>query len=248
MKSPDTTVDSGEVAKFAAMAEAWWDPDGVFRPLHAMTPCRLDYIVRQIDGEFGCDPAVRRRFEGLRILDVGCGGGLLAEPMARLGAEVTGIDASEESIRVARAHAEVSGLTIDYRASTVEALVADQQLFDVVLASEVIEHVVDPAGFLAAAARLVRPGGLLILSTLNRTARSYALAIVGAEYVLGWLPRGTHDWSRFLAPEEVASHSARAGLDWLDANGIVFDPGRSAFRLSDRDLSVNWIGTARQPE
>ena len=241
------TIDEAEVSKFSAMAETWWDPDGPFRPLHAINPCRLDYVTAQIAGQFGRDRTRPRPFEGLRILDIGCGGGILAEPMARLGAEVVGADASEENIRIARLHAEGQGLSIDYRAETAEALAEQGERFDAVLALEIIEHVSDPAAFVLACRDLVRPGGVAIYSTLNRTAKAFALAIVGAEWVLGWLPRGTHDWDRFVTPDELATLCATAGLTPVDRAGMVFAPLSDRWSLSDRDLSVNYLLTAERP-
>ena len=241
------TVDDAEIARFEAMAAEWWDPNGKFRPLHMLNPCRLDYIVAQIAAEFGRDPAADRPFVGLRLLDIGCGGGLLSEPMARLGAEVVGADAAAGNIPVARLHAEQSGLAIDYRHTTAEALAAAGERFDVVLNMEVIEHVSDPAAYLAACAALLEPGGLMILSTLNRTARSFALAIVGAEHVLRWLPKGTHDWRKFITPDELFALLAGAGFDPVDRKGFVFDPLGWRWRVSDRDLAVNYVTAAVCP-
>ncbi len=240
-------VDEAELAKFAAMAAEWWDPNGKFRPLHLMNPVRLDYITTQIATEFGRDLAAPRPFKGLRLLDIGCGGGLLSEPMARLGAEVVGADAAADNIPVARLHAERMGLEIDYRHATAEDLAAAGERFDVVLAMEIVEHVPDPAAFLAACHDLVEPGGLIIVSTLNRTARSFALAILGAEYVLRWLPRGTHDWRRFITPDELYGLLRAAGLEPIDRKGFVFDPIRWRWSLSDRDLAVNYVASARRP-
>ncbi len=239
-----SSIDQGEIDKFGAIAREWWDPRGKFAPLHRMNPCRLDYVGRQIAAEFGRDRAQPRPFAGLEVLDIGCGGGLMAEPLTRLGAAVTGIDASEDSIPVARAHAAAQGLDIDYRAATAEALATEGRDFDVVLALEVIEHVAEPAEFVARCRDLVRPGGLLIASTLNRTGKSFGLAILGAEWVLGWLPRGTHDWNRFVTPDEMAAMMAGAGLTCVDRTGMVFDPAAWSWRLSDRNLAVNYIATA----
>ena len=241
---PRSSIDDAEVAKFQAMAAEWWDPAGKFRPLHMLNPVRLDYIAAQIAAEFGRDRRSLRPFEGLRLLDIGCGGGLVAEPMARLGAGVTGADAAEGNIAVARIHAAQSGLDIDYRATTAEALLAGGERFDVVLALEIVEHVADPADFIATCARLLRPGGLLVASTLNRTPQSFAAAILGAEWVMRWLPRGTHDWRRFIRPDELAAMLQAAGLGVVDSAGMVFSPLAWGWSLSARDLSVNYLMTA----
>lgn len=237
----ETTVDAAEVAKFEAMAAEWWDPEGKFRPLHGMNPCRLDYICTQIAAEFGRDRDARLPFAGLRILDIGCGGGLLSEPMARLGADVVGADAAAGNIPVARVHAAQQGLEIDYRHTTAEALAEAGERFDVVLNMEVVEHVADPLAFLTACHDLLGPGGLMICSTLNRTARSFALAIVGAEWILRWLPKGTHDWKKFIRPDELQAMITAAGLDPVDRKGMVFDPIRQRWSLSPSDLSVNYV-------
>ena len=239
-----SSIDAAEVAKFQAMAAEWWDPAGKFKPLHMLNPVRLDYIAGQIAAEFGRDHKSLRPFEGLRLLDIGCGGGLVAEPMARLGAAVTGADAAAGNIEIARVHAAQSDLSIDYRATTAEAMAGE--VFDVVLALEIVEHVADPASFIATCRDLVRPGGLVILSTLNRTARSFGAAIIGAEWIMRWLPRGTHDWSRFITPDELAGMAGGAGLSVLDRRGMVFNPLSFGWSLSDRDLSVNYILTARR--
>ncbi len=243
-----TTVDPQEVAKFEAMAAEWWDPNGKFRPLHMLNPCRLEYICAQIAAEFGRDRAAPRPFEGLRILDIGCGGGLLSEPMARLGADVVGADAAERNIPVARIHAERQGLAIDYRHTTAEALAEAGEQFDAVLNMEVVEHVADPAAYLAACRALLRPGGLMVCSTLNRNPKSFLLAIIGAEHVMRWLPRGTHDWSKFITPDELFEMLRAAGLDPVDRKGMVFNPLAWSWSISDRDLSVNYVTTSIRPE
>ncbi len=242
----ETTVDAAEVAKFEAMAAEWWDPKGKFKPLHEMNPCRLHYITSQIAAEFERNIAEAEPFKGLRLLDIGCGGGLLSEPMARLGATVIGADAAAGNIPVARLHAEQSGLAIDYRNTTAEALAAAGERFDVVLNMEVVEHVADPAAYLAACRDLLKPGGLMICSTLNRTAKSFMLAIVGAEWVMRWLPKGTHDWQKFITPEELFDLIRRAGLEPLDRKGMVFNPIAWSWSLSDRDLTVNYVTASRR--
>jgi len=242
-----STVDPAEVAKFEAMAAEWWNPNGKFRPLHMLNPCRLDYVTAQVAAEFGRDLAAPRPFEGLRLLDIGCGGGLLSEPMARLGADVVGADAAERNIPVARIHAEQSGLEIDYRHTTAEALAAAGEIFDVVLNMEVVEHVPDPLAYLSACQALLRPGGLMICSTINRNAKSFAMAIVGAEYVMRWLPKGTHEWSKFITPDELFEYLRGAGLEPVDRKGFVFNPVSWSWRLSDRDLSVNYVTASVKP-
>jgi len=236
-----TTIDPAEVAKFEAMAADWWDANGKFKPLHQMNPCRLDYITRQIAMEFDRDLTAPLPFAGLRVLDIGCGGGLLSEPMARLGADVVGADAAPRNIPVAQIHAEQSGLTIDYRHTTAEALAEAGEQFDVVLNMEVVEHVSDPAAFLRACRDLLKPGGLMVCSTLNRNAKSFAMAIVGAEWVMRWLPKGTHDWKKFITPDELFALLRGAGLDPVDRKGMVFNPARWSWSLSPRDLSVNYV-------
>ncbi|WP_353473469.1 bifunctional 2-polyprenyl-6-hydroxyphenol methylase/3-demethylubiquinol 3-O-methyltransferase UbiG [Salipiger sp. H15] len=241
------TVDPSEVAKFEAMAAEWWDPNGKFKPLHMMNPVRLDYITAQVAGEFDRDLSTPRPFEGLRILDIGCGGGLLCEPMARLGAEIVGVDAAERNIPVARTHAEQSGLEIDYRFSTAEALAAAGEQFDVVLNMEVIEHVADPQAYLDACHALLKRGGLHLCSTINRNAKSFAMAIVGAEWVMRWLPKGTHDWAKFITPDELYELLRKAGLEPVDRKGYVFNPVSWRWSISDRDLSVNYVTAALKP-
>ena len=241
------TVDPAEIARFEAMAEEWWDPRGKFRPLHRMNACRLGYVVDHVRAQHGRDARARRPLEGLRVLDIGCGGGLLSEPMARLGAEVVGADASERNVAVARAHARQMGLEIDYRATTAEALAAAGEGFDAVLNMEVVEHVAERQAYLDACARLVRPSGIMISSTINRNAKSWAFAIVGAEHVLRWLPRGTHRWSKFVTPDELFTMLTRAGLQPVDRKGLVFDPLGRSWRLSERDLDVNYVTAAVRP-
>lgn len=248
MQAARTTIDPAEVAKFEAMAAEWWDPNGKFKPLHMLNPCRLDYITSQIAAEFDRDLSTDAPFAGLLILDIGCGGGLLSEPMARLGAEVVGADAAERNIPVARIHAEKSGLAIDYRHTSAEALAAAGEQFDAVLNMEVVEHVADPLAYLTACQQLLKPGGLHICSTINRNAKSFAMAIVGAEYVMRWLPKGTHEWGKFITPEELYSLLEQAGLRPVDKKGFVFNPISWSWSLSDRDLSVNYVTASVKPE
>lgn len=235
------TVDPSEIAKFEAMADEWWDPEGKFKPLHMLNPCRLDYIVAQVAAQHGRDSGNLRAFEGLRILDIGCGGGLLCEPMARLGAEVVGADAAARNIPVAQIHAEKMGLDIDYRVTTAEAMAEAGESFDAVLNMEVVEHVADPQAYLDACSALVRPGGIHICSTINRNPKSYMMAIIGAEHIMRWLPKGTHEWSKFITPDELFELLRKAGLDPVDRKGFVFNPLGWSWSLSQRDLSVNYV-------
>lgn len=235
------TVDPAEVAKFQAMAAEWWDPNGKFKPLHMLNPCRLDYITRQIAAEYDRDLSADLPFKGLTILDIGCGGGLLSEPMARLGASVVGADAAAGNIPVAQVHAEQSGLTIDYRHTTAEAIAEAGEQFDVVINMEVVEHVADPQEFLTVCQRLVKPGGLMLCSTLNRTVKSFGAAIIGAEWIMRWLPKGTHEWNKFITPDELFDMLTKGGLNPVDRKGFVFNPLGWSWSISDRDLSVNYV-------
>jgi 2-polyprenyl-6-hydroxyphenyl methylase/3-demethylubiquinone-9 3-methyltransferase len=234
------SVDPAEVARFSAMADAWWDPFGQFRPLHRLNPARIAYVRDRAAGRLGRDPLEPQPLAGLRVLDIGCGGGLLAEPMARLGATVAGIDAGAETIAIARSHAAVSRLTIDYRVATAEALAEAGERFDLVTNMEVVEHTADPAAFLAACCALIAPGGAMILSTLNRTPQAWAFAILGAEHLLGWLPRGTHDWRRFVRPSELAAHLRPHGARIVELAGLSYSLTTGRFARSD-DLSVNYL-------
>lgn len=241
-----STVDAAEVERFSRIADEWWDPTGKFAPLHRLGPVRIGFIRDRAAAHWGRDALSGQPLQGLSVLDIGCGGGLLSEPMARLGATVTGIDAAARNIAVAALHAGKQDLTIDYRQDTAEALTTTGRQFDVVLALEIVEHVADVDLFLKSCARLVKPGGLLFLSTLNRTAKAWALAIAGAEYVLGWLPRGTHDWKKFLKPSEVVRGLAAGGIETREIVGVVFSPLSRAWRLNKTDLDVNYMlfGTA----
>lgn len=238
--------DPAELAKFAALADRWWDPDGEFRPLHRLNPVRIGYIRDAAIDRFGRDPRSVTPLAGLRFVDIGCGGGLIAEPMARLGAQVTAIDAVERNIEVAALHAEKRGLAIDYRATTAEDLAASGERFDIVLSLEIVEHVADPHAFLATCAGLVAPGGMLVASTLNRTPKAFALAIVGAEYVMRWLPRGTHDWKKFVRPSELVRGLAAGGAETVDLTGVTLDPLSGEWRLDPRNLAVNYMALAHR--
>jgi 2-polyprenyl-6-hydroxyphenyl methylase/3-demethylubiquinone-9 3-methyltransferase len=230
-------VDPEEIAHFEELGEDWWDLSGPMGALHAINPLRVSYVREAL--------AKHSTFEGARILDIGCGGGILCEPLARMGAEMTGIDPAPGNIDIARAHALPQGLSIDYRAATAETLVAEGASFDVVLAMEVIEHVPDQAAFVATACALVRPGGLLIMSTLNRTLKSFALAIIGAEYVLRWLPKGTHKWERFVTPDELGRFMRRSEMRVIDRAGIVYNPLSGKWRVSG-DTDVNYMIVAEK--
>jgi 2-polyprenyl-6-hydroxyphenyl methylase/3-demethylubiquinone-9 3-methyltransferase len=243
-----SSIDPAEVERFSRIAAEWWNPKGKFAPLHKFNPTRLAFIRDQALYRFGRDPKARKPFEGLRLLDIGCGGGLLAEPMSRLGFEVVGVDASERNIGTASAHAVETGVAVDYRCSTAEALKAAGETFDVILNMEVIEHVADPGQFLRDCAAMLNPpssskaGGLMIVATLNRTLKAFALAKVGAEYVLRWLPAGTHDWSKFLKPEELRGFLADPHLAVDGPYGVVFDPLGGRWRQS-HDADVNYMMT-----
>ncbi len=247
MQTEENTTDPAELAKFEAMAAEWWDPDGKFKPLHMLNPCRLDYVTSQIADWFGRNLSDTGPLKGLRILDIGCGGGLLSEPVARLGATVTGADAAAGNIPVARIHARAQGLDIDYRHTTAEALAAAGEQYDVVLNMEVVEHVPDPQAFLDVCARLLGPGGLMICSTINRNPKSYLMAIIGAEHIMRWLPKGTHDWRKFITPDELFEKLQAAGLSPIDRKGFVFNPLAWSWSLSDRDLSVNYVTASVKP-
>ena len=243
--SMDASVDTDEVAKFSAIAAQWWDPAGKFAPLHKFNPVRLAFIRGEAAGHFGRDARSIRPFEGLSLLDIGCGGGLLSEPMARLGFAVTGADASERNIGTAKVHAAQSGLNIEYLATTAEALVAQGCSFDVLLNMEVVEHVADVSAYMAACSALLKPGGLTFIATMNKTLKSLALAKIGAEYVLGWLPRGTHDWNRFIPPAALEVILENNGLTVLKRQGVSFNPLAWDWQLSN-DVDVNYMLVARR--
>ncbi|MDG3440608.1 bifunctional 2-polyprenyl-6-hydroxyphenol methylase/3-demethylubiquinol 3-O-methyltransferase UbiG [Nitrospirillum amazonense] len=236
-----TTVDPGEIQRFSAIAAEWWDEAGKFRPLHKLNPVRLEYLRDRICAHFGRDPLAPQPLQGLRLVDIGCGGGLLSEPLARMGADVVGIDAAERNVKTAATHAMETGTTVDYRHTTAEDLVAAGETFDAVLSLEVVEHVADVPLFLDSLAALMKPEGLLVMATLNRTPKSYLMAIIGAEYVLRWLPRGTHDWRKFLKPSELAAGLRATGLTVREVMGLVYSPFNDTFRLDARDLDVNYL-------
>lgn len=241
------SIDEGEVARFSALAAKWWDVKGEFAPLHRFNPTRVKFIRDTCLDHFNLESKARAPFTGLRLLDVGCGGGLLSEPMSRMGFQVTGLDASEKNIGTAKAHADQGGLDIRYLNQTVEQLAdAGEVLYDVVLTMEVIEHVTDPQAFLKTCAALVKPGGLLFVATLNRTLKAHALAIVGAEYILNWVPKGTHDWNKFLSPEEIRGFLDGTALLPDPAVGVSFHPLTQVWSLSD-DTDVNYMLVARHP-
>jgi 2-polyprenyl-6-hydroxyphenyl methylase/3-demethylubiquinone-9 3-methyltransferase len=235
-----TTIDPAEVARFEKIAETWWDPNGPMKVLHRFNPVRLAYVRDEACRRFGRDPRSARSLEGLTILDVGCGGGVLSEPLARLGATVTGLDPAPTNISVARLHAERAGVPVDFRNETVESVVARGETFDIVLAMEVVEHVADVQAFVNACTQAVKPGGCLVMATINRTLRSFASAIVGAEYVLQWLPKGTHEWDRFVTPDELTDAIGKAGFAVNDLTGVGYNPLRDSWSLS-QDLSVNYM-------
>ena len=263
MKEKISTVDSSEVEKFSKIAGEWWNPKGKFKPLHRINPLRIQWILEQVAKQDvkieRCEDVEKKEsfshlsiftspypLKGLRLLDIGCGGGLICEPMARLGAQVTGIDASEKNIAVAKLHAGQNNLEIDYRCTTAEELAATGAQFDIVLALEIIEHVADVPAFVAASCALLKPGGSIIYSTLNRTPKSYALAILGAEYVLRWLPRGTHDWHKFMRPSELCAHLRHNNIDIREMTGMAMNPVSFEWRLDAKDLGVNYLVAGRK--
>ena len=243
--SPNS-VDEAEVARFSALAAEWWDERGDMRMLHRLNPVRLGYIRDQTAARFACDPKRLDCLSGLRILDIGCGGGILAEPLARLGASVVGVDPAAANIAVAKRHAEDADVAVDYRCATAETLADNGERFDVVLAMEVVEHVADLALFVRRAAEMVHPGGLMIAATINRTLKSFALAIVAAEYVLGWLPRGTHRWDKLVTPNELERALQAARLRAIEGTGVIYNPLADAWQLSD-DMDVNYMMVAERP-
>ena len=249
MEAKNTTghaksVNPEEIAHFSSMAATWWDPKGPFKPLHQLNPTRIEFVRDQVCHHFGRDPLVSEPLKGLKILDIGCGGGLLSEPMARMGAIVTGADAAEKNIKTASVHAKQVGLDINYLHISAEELAEQGEKFDVILNMEVIEHVADIPSFLNACHQLLKPGGCMTLSTLNRTLKSWAMAIAGAEYILRWLPIGTHDWNKFLKPSELCTLTQQSGFDTEVINGMVFNPLTSIWSLDPHDFSVNYLALA----
>lgn len=234
IKAGASTVDPAEIARFSKLSETWWDPNGPMAPLHKINPVRVQWLCDKIIEHFS---SIEKKY----VLDIGCGAGLVSEPLAKLGAKVTGIDASVKNIEAARVHAAQSGLTIDYRCTTAEDLVRAGMTYNVVLALEIIEHVADIPAFVEATTKLVKPGGLLIYSTINRTAKAYALAIVGAEYVLRWLPRGTHDWKKFVKPSELAAHLRHHNIAVKEMSGLVLNPLTWKWEMNPRDIDVNYM-------
>ena len=241
--SSTSTIDRDEVARFDRMAETWWDERGPMAPLHKFNPVRLAYIRDQAAAHFSRDPKQAGCLSGLRILDIGCGGGILSEPLARLGASMVGADPAEMNIEIAGKHAQQEGLSIDYRATTAEALADAGECFDIVLAMEVVEHVTDVDLFVRRCGEMVKPGGMMVAATLNRTMKSFALAIVGAEYILRWLPRGTHRWDKFVTPDELETAMSHADLRVVDERGVIYNPFSDSWKLAD-DMDVNYMLTA----
>jgi len=242
MQAQNSTVDAQEIEKFARISESWWDLDGPFKPLHALNPARLTYIRDQLCAHFMKDTRSLKPLKGLKILDIGCGGGLLCEPLSRMGADITGVDAAEENIAVASYHRDQMGLTIDYRHDTAENLVAQGEKFDAIINMEVIEHVADVRSFLKACHDLLNDEGVMLVSTLNRTLRSFMMAIVGAEYILRWLPQGTHDWQKFLTPEEFAEALNDAGFKNTAFEGLSFNLLERDWAIKSGETAVNYVG------
>ncbi len=241
-----TTIDAREIEHFSALAAEWWNPTGKFGVLHKFNPVRLAYIRDHIAAHFGRDPHAAKPFDNLRLLDIGCGGGLLCEPMARLGAQVVGADASETNIEVAKIHAAQSGLDIDYRATTAEALADQGEKFDIILNMEVVEHVADVNLFLSKCGEMLKPGGLMFVATINRTLKAWGLAIIGAEYVLGWLPRGTHQYDKLVRPQELEKALGAAGVLITDRSGVVYNPLADRWQRSG-DMDVNYMVATTKP-
>ena len=241
------TANADEIARFSAMSEKWWDPNGAMKPLHKFNPVRLQILRDNICAHLGRDPETIEPLKGIEIIDIGCGAGLLSEPLARMGAKMTSIDASESNIEVAKIHAAQSGLEIDYRCATPEMLADEGKQFDIVLNMEVIEHVDDPQFFMQACASVLKPGGLMFVATLNRTIKSLALAKIGAEYILRWLPAGTHDWRKFVKPSEMSGYLRGAGLELTDITGVAYNPINDTWSPAPHDIDVNYMVIAQKP-
>lgn len=246
MTDAATTIDQSEVDRFSAMAAEWWNPTGKFKPLHKFNPVRLSFIREKVCENFGRDPKNNRAFEGLRFLDIGCGGGLLSEPMARMGADVVGADPSEKNVRIAQTHAAETGVSVDYRAVTAEQLAEAGETFDVVLNMEVVEHVADVDLFISTCASMVRPGGLMFIATINRTFKANALAIFAAENILRWLPRGTHSYDKLVRPEELERPLERSGMQVIHRTGVFYNVLQDRWNLS-RDMDVNYMLLTKRP-
>jgi 2-polyprenyl-6-hydroxyphenyl methylase / 3-demethylubiquinone-9 3-methyltransferase len=243
---PGSTVDDAEIERFSALATEWWDPRGKMAVLHKFNPVRLGFIKEAACRRFGRDAKRLDALAGLRVLDIGCGGGILSEPLARLGADVVGADPAKANIEAARLHAAEAGVAVDYRATTAEELADAGERFDVVLAMEVVEHVADLGLFIKRSAEMVKPGGLMVVATLNRTIKSFAFAIVGAEYLLRWLPRGTHQWDKFVTPNELEAVLERHGLRTTDETGVIYNLVADRWQIST-DMDVNYMVTAEKP-
>ncbi|MET3615871.1 2-polyprenyl-6-hydroxyphenyl methylase/3-demethylubiquinone-9 3-methyltransferase [Rhizobium aquaticum] len=241
-----TTIDQAEVDRFTAMAAEWWNPAGKFKPLHKFNPVRIRYIRDKAAAHFGREANSHKPLEGLRVLDIGCGGGLLSEPMARMGATVIGADASERNIGIASTHAAQTGVTVDYRAVTAEQLAAEGEMFDIILNMEVVEHVSDVDFFITTCASMVKPGGMMFVATINRTMKAMALAIIGAEHVLRWLPKGTHQYEKLVRPEELEKPLTASGMQIDERTGVFFNPLMNQWNLS-RDMDVNYMMLATRP-
>jgi len=241
-----STIDQSEVDRFSAMAAEWWSPTGKFKPLHKFNPVRLTYIRDKAAENFGLDPKSPKPLEGLRVLDIGCGGGLLSEPVARMGATVVGADPSEKNIGIASTHAKASGVSVDYRPVTAEQLAEAGETFDIVLNMEVVEHVADVEFFMSTCSRMVSPGGMMFVATINRTMKAAALAIFAAENILRWLPRGTHQYEKLVRPEELEAPMTASGLEIIDRTGVFFNPLANQWNLS-KDMDVNYMLLAKRP-
>ncbi len=240
------TVDADEITHFSALSSQWWNTRGPLRALHKFNPLRVGYIRERTAAHFGRDPARADSLAGLRILDIGCGAGILSEPVARLGAAVVGVDPAQSNIAAAQQHAAAQGLSIDYRCTTAEALAANGDRFDVVLAMEVVEHVADVGLFVGLTAAMVKPGGLIFFATFSRTLKSFVLGIVAAEYILRWVPRGTHQWTKFITPDELAAAIEKSGLQIAERTGVVYNVARPHWRFST-DMDVNYMIVAKRP-